>query len=259
MEYSALEKDNIALKHINSVDLIFKSLYERKITTDKAFSEISNIIDISFFQGNNMKQEDVIISIYRYIKNEMKKMNKKIKGKPGIKSVIYDYNLMIHQAKSSNKSSKYIQFIELIGNLIFNENKINFDFENGPKTEAERIGSFLIYEAIKLIEKKVINEEAITDFLKLNHLLFLTNDDLQYKCLQFFLIIALLLSEKYAKFLDYYEFLLYFYYSYYKFLKKENLTIFKEEILSQLDIVNYLDFSFDTNVLNMPIINKIRK
>ena len=253
MEYSALEKDNIALKHINRVDLIFKSLYERKITTDKAFSEISNIIDIPFFQGNNMKQEDVIISIYRYIKNEMKKMNKKIKGKPGIKSVIYDYNLMIHQAKSSNKSSKYIQFIELIGNLIFNENKINFDFENGPKTEAERIGSFLIYEAIKLIEKKVINEEAITDFLKLNHLLFLTNDDLQYKCLQFFLIIALLLSEKYAKFLDYYEFLLYFYYSYYKFLKKENLTIFKEEILSQLDIVNYLEFSFDKNVLNMQI------
>jgi len=253
MEYSALEKENIALQHINSVDLIFKSLYERKITTDKAFSEISNAIDIFFFQGYNMKQEDVIISIYRYIKNEMKKMNKKIKGKPGEKNVIYDYNLMIQQAKSYNKNSKSIQFIELIGNLIFNENKINFDFENGPKTEKERLEHYLFYEAIKLIEKKEINEEGITDFLILNHLLFLTNDDFQYKCLQFFLIVALLLSEKYAKFSNYYEFLLYFYYSYYKFLKKNNLTIFKEEILSKLDITNYSEFSFDKNVLNMQI------
>ena len=253
MEYSSLDKEYIVQQHINSVDLIFKSLYERKITTDKAFSEINNVMDISFLQNNKMKKEDTITSLYRFIKNEMKKMNMKIKGKPGIKSVIYDYNLMVQQAKSSNKSSKSIHFIELIGNLIFSENKINYDFENEPKTEKEKIENFLIYKAIKLIEKKVINEESITEFLKLNHLLFLTNDNLQYECLQFFLIIALLLSEKYAKFSKYYEFLLYFYYLYYKFHKEENLVIFKEKILSKLDIANYSEFSFNEKALNMQI------
>ena len=255
MKDSFLENENILLKHINTIDLILKSLYEKKSTIEKAFSQFSNSIDIHFLPDKMMTQENVIKICHNFIKREFKKMNEKIKGKSTLKNVIYDFNSLIKHAKDFNKGRKYIQFIELIGNLIFNSNGINCDFNNETKTKKEKIECYLIYEAKSLIENKTIKKEDINKFLQLNHLLFLINDNFKFSCLQFFLIITLIFSEKYGQFDDYYEFLLYFYYIYYKFIKEKNLYVFIEEVLSNIDSDNYSKFLFNNIELNQQIMS----
>ena len=173
MKDSSLENENILLKHINTIDLILKSLYEKKSTIEKAFSKFSNSIDIHFLPDKMMTQENVIKICHNFIKREFKKMNEKIKGKSTLKNVIYDFNSLIKHAKDFNKGRKYIQFIELIGNLIFNSNGINCDFSNETKTEKEKA-----IELIKIYDKKKsdyyantplgnnLNKEDDSDWLK---------------------------------------------------------------------------------------------
>ena len=88
-------------------------------------------------------------------------------------------------------------------------------------------------------------------------MLFLSEDDIQFLHLRFFLIINDYLFEKYEYFSDYIEYEKNFYYLYYKFILQKNLGEFKEEILSKIDPDNFAKFSFDKNVLNEQYVAKL--
>ena len=88
-------------------------------------------------------------------------------------------------------------------------------------------------------------DKAIYDFLKINHILFLTDDNFQFVCFKFFLVINDFLYEKYGLFSNYNDYLMNFYYLYYKYTQENHLYEFKEKILSRIDENNCAEFSLD--------------
>ena len=95
-----------------------------------------------------------------------------------------------------------------------------------------------------------MTDKAIYDFLKVNHILFLTDDNFQFVCLKFFLVINVFIYEKYRPFSNFNDYKMNFYYLYYKFTQENHLNEFKEKILSRIDEDNYAEFSLDKNSIN---------
>ena len=121
---------------------------------------------------------------------------------------------------------------------------------NIPKSNKEIIQYYLIDKAKSFVEKNLTSNKAIYDFLKVNLILFLTDDNFQYVCLKFFLVINDFIYEKYGLFSNYNDYLMNFYYLYYKYTQENHLNEFKEKILSKIDEDNYAEFSLDKKFIN---------
>ena len=50
------------------------------------------------------------------------------------------------------------------------------------------------------MEKNLTSDKATYDFLKVNHILFLKDDNFQFVCFKFFLVINYFIYEKYGLF-----------------------------------------------------------
>ena len=238
---------NILQIYFDNLDYLFKDLYERKIPINDVLEDLNITKNLSFIQTPKMKENDILESFAKFIKRNM---NYIIKGiKPTMNDIKYYYKKLIENINNSTRRLSYKQIIELIGNLAFSNTGINCELQNEPKTNREIIECFLMSEVLSFIKNKSIdNDKIISEFIKLNHILFCTDDRIQHICLRFFLILNVFISVKYDKFSNYDEFIMNFYCLYYKFRKIENLNILKEEILSKI-LPNYSMLSFDETTL----------
>ena len=157
---------------------------------------------------------------------------------------------MIAQINNSETDFHIKQILEIIGYLNFDSKGIKCELMNTPKSNKEKIQYYLIDKAKSFVEKNLTSNKAIYDFLKVNHILFLTDDNFQYVCLKFFLVINDFIYEKYGLFSNYNDYLMNFYYLYYKYTQENHLNEFKEKILSKIDEDNYAEFSLDKKFIN---------
>ena len=250
MEY--IKENTFGIKpdiYINNVDYLFKALYERKKSVEEVMCSL-NIYDEVILNDYKIDESEIIKSLSKFTKTQLKKFNYKIKEIKSIKNAKYYYSLLAKIIDDSNLSIRYKKTIEIIGNITFNDiSGINFDLNKEHETKKEKIECYLINAVKSFIETNSINNKTIDDFIRLNHIQFYTNDEFQFLCLKFFLIINDFIYEKYDSFTDYNEYIMNLYYLYYKYIKKNNLNEFKENILSKIDPDNYSQFSFDKNVL----------
>ena len=238
-------------EYINRVDGIFKYKYRRKKPLEEIILTFYQEEDISFLKMKKIDQNEILTTFSGFIKKEYKKrFNNKINIKPTIKIVQTNFRSMVNEINDSNFTFHYKRIVEIIYNLIFGDIGFNCEINKVPETKKEKIEYYLINEAKPFIEKNSINDKTIADFIRLNHLLFFSDDDFHFLCLQFFLIINDFIFEKYGEISNYNEYIMNFYHLYYKFMKKNNLSKFKEEILSKIAPYHYSKFSFDKNVLD---------
>ena len=247
MEYSK-KIDESKLNNItNNIDTLLKNVYERKISIEDLFSNINESYDLSYLVFNTIKEDDIIKSFSTLIKKKLGK--KKIKTNT-TKDIAYFYHSMVTQINNSETDFHIKQIFEIIGYLTFESKGIKCELKNIPKNNKEKIQYYLIDKAKSFIEKNLTTDKAIYDFLKINHILFLTDDNFQFVCFKFFLVINDFLYEKYGLFSNYNDYLMNFYYLYYKYTQENHLYEFKEKILSRIDENNCAEFSLDNNCIN---------
>ena len=194
---------NILQIYFDNLDYLFKDLYERKIPINDVLEDLNITKNLSFIQTPKMKENDILESFAKFIKRNM---NYIIKGiKPTMNDIKYYYKKLIENINNSTRRLSYKQIIELIGNLAFSNTGINCELQNEPKTNREIIECFLMSEVLSFIKNKSIdNDKIISEFIKLNHILFCTDDRFQHICLRYFLILNVFISIKYDKFSNYY-------------------------------------------------------
>ena len=174
-------------EYINKVDGLFKDIYRRKKPMDEIIFKFNQEEDISFLKMKKIDQNEILTAFSKFIKKEYKKIfNNKINIKATIKSVQANFLLMVNKINDSNFAFQYKRIVEIICNLIFGDIRFNCQIYKVPKTKKEKIEYYLINEAKLFIEKNSINEKTNTDFIRLNHLLFFSDDDFHFLCLQFF-------------------------------------------------------------------------
>ena len=236
--------------YFDNSDILFKDLYERKIHVKEVLKELNITKDLSSMDIPKPQDNLILESFAKFIKENI---NYKIKGniKPSLTNIKYYYKKLLENCDNSNGPLSYKNIIELIYNLVFCQKGFNFELQTESKNNKEIIECFLMNEVIAFIKNKSIkNDKDISDFTKLNHILFCIDDKFERMCLRFFLILNVFIAEKYDKFPNYSEFITNFYSLYYKFRKAENLDILKEEILSKIDLPNYSQFSFEETTFN---------
>ena len=184
MECSKKQDGKILNTVINNIELLFKNLYERAISMNDFFKEFSKTYDLSLLIIDKIKEDDIKKVIGPFVKHQLKRYNKKIKKPYTISEINYYYRTLVKSIFPNE--SRYKLIIELIGNLIFDSDEINCKLNEMPKDNKEKIQYYLVDKAKTFIEKKEINEKTIHDFIKANHLLFLTNDKFHFNCLKFF-------------------------------------------------------------------------
>ena len=247
MEYSKKIDESMLDNITNNIDTALKNVYERKIPIEDLFSKIEESYDLSYLIINAIKENDIIKSFSKLIKTKLGKKKIKINT---IKDVSFYYNSMIAQINNSETDFHIKQILEIIGYLNFDSKGIKYELMNIPKSNKEKIQYYLIDKAKSFVEKNLTSNKAIYDFLKVNHIQFLTDDNFQYVCLKFFLVINDFIYEKYGLFSNYNDYLMNFYYSYYKYTQENHLNEFKEKILSKIDEDNYAEFSLDKKFIN---------
>ena len=136
---------------------------------------------------------------------------------------------MIAQINNSETDFHIKQILEIIGYLNFDSKGIKYELMNIPKRNKEKIQYYLIDKAKSFVEKNLTSNKAIYDFLKVNLILFLTDDNFQYVCLKFFLVINDFIYEKYGLFSNYNDYLMNFYYLYYKYTQEIHLNNLKKK------------------------------
>lgn len=233
--------------------------------------EIMNYLDIT-----QINETSILKLFLSLLSKEFKKKQFVIKVKnPSKSNVNYYFNTFV---KLRTKKNKNYDFIETIGNIIFNINDIN----SSEKKNNSEISKYILNEVNSLLTKNkqfifkksknilniipklffgqiinYINSFIINEFIKKNHLLFLTDDEFQFTCFEFFFIINQFISEIYGLFSDYEEFILNFYYLYYKYSQNKNLSDFKLNILSKIIPEIDKNFSVDKNNLNANFIENL--
>ena len=247
MEYSKKIDESMLDNITNNIDTALKNVYERKIPIEDLFSKIEESYDLSNFVINTIKEKDIIKSFSKLIKTKL--CTKKIKINT-IKDVSFFYHSMIAQINNSETDFHIKQILEIIGYLNFDSKGLKCELMNIPKSNKEKIQYYLIDKAKSFVEKNLTSNKAIYDFLKVNLILFLTDDNFQYVCLKFFLVINDFIYEKYGLFSNYDDYLMNFYYLYYKYTQENHLNEFKEKILSKIDEDNYAEFSLDKKFIN---------
>jgi len=247
MEYSKKIDESMLDNITNNIDTALKNVYERKIPIEDLFSKIEESYDLSYLIINAIKENDIIKSFSKLIKTKLGKKKIKINT---IKDVSFYYNSMIAQINNSETDFHIKQILEIIGYLNFDSKGIKYELMNIPKSNKEKIQYYLIDKAKSFVEKNLTSNKAIYDFLKVNLILFLTDDNFQYVSLKFFLVINDFIYEKYGLFSNYNDYLMNFYYLYYKYTQENHLNEFKEKILSKIDEDNYAEFSLDKKFIN---------
>ena len=247
MEYSKKIDESMLDNITNNIDTALKNVYERKIPIEDLFTKIEESYDLSYLIINTIKENDIIKSFSKLIKTKLGKKKIKINT---IKDVSFFYHSMIAQINNSETDFRIKQILEIIDYLNFDSKGIKCELMNIPKSNKEKIQYYLIAKAKSFIENNLTTDKAIYDFLKVNHILFLTDDNFQYVCLKFFLVINDFIYEKYGLFSNYNDYLMNFYYLYYKYTQENHLNEFKEKILSKIDEDNYAEFSIDKKFIN---------
>ena len=116
----------------------------------------------------------------------------------------------------------------------------------------------IFHEILSVLNSKISNiNDKIKDIIKLNHLIFYSEDSFQVQRLSFFIIINEFINQKYNKFSNYDEYFANLYYLYYRYSNKDNLKEFREEILSKIDSENYSNISIDEDSLNEKYIENL--
>ena len=247
MEYSKKIDESVLYNITNNIDILLKNVYERKISIEDLFSKIEESYDLSYLTIDKIKENDIIKSFSKLIKTKLGKKKLTINT---LKDVAFFYNTMVSRINSSERAFDINKIFEIIGNLTFDSKGIKCELMNIPKCNKEKIQYYLIDKAKSFIEKKLTSDKAIYDFLIVNHILFLTDDNFQFVCLKFFFVINDFIYEKYGLFSNYNDYLMNFYYLYYKFTQENHLNEFKEKVLSRIDEDNYARFSLDNNFIN---------
>ena len=233
-------------KYIGEVDLLFHDIYERKKSLLESVSYFKNMEIINYLGVSQIKEASIFKEFLSLLSKELKKKHFVIKVKrPSKSNVIFYFNNFV---KLRTRSNKNCEFIEIIGNIIFNIYEINTSGKFKKKSE---ISKYVLNEVNSLLTKnKQFNSHIINEFIKVNHLLFFTDDDFQFICLEFFFIINQFISEIYGLFSEYEEFIFNFYYLYYKYSQKNNFNDFKLNSLPK--IIPEIDkkFSLDKYILN---------
>ena len=173
MEYSKKIDEGKLNDIINNIDILLKSVYERKISIEDLFSKINESYDLSYLVINTIKEKDIIKSFSKLIKNKLGKKKLTIKT---IKDADFFYHSMITQINNSEKDFHIKKIFEIIGNLIFDSKGIKCELMSKPKSNNEKIIYYLIDKSKSFIEKKLTTDKEINDFLKVNHILFLTDE-----------------------------------------------------------------------------------
>jgi hypothetical protein len=248
-----MEMENI-LK--NNIDSLFMDLYEKKIDLEEVIEEMNTSKSLSFLNVSKINKNDFLKCFHKFIESNMDNLEKSTKTDNT--DIKYYYRQMVKFIYNTDKKLSYKQLIEIIGNLAFGSKGIESELANKKETNEEIIQNYLLNKVQLFIKSKSYNNsETILEFIKSNHLIFLTDNAFDKIRIQFFLIINTFLSEKYEKFSNYEDFIVNFYYLYYKYTQKEYLDEFKETIFSKIDSANYSKFSMDENFINSQYISSL--
>ena len=248
--------------YIEKIDLFFKNLFEgtKSIRDFQILYDYTDVLDS--FPTKAIIKDEIFSCFFKLIKRELiKKGGDKLKNIPiTLGNIKYYYRKLVEIINKSGIESLDDKTIQIFGNLfLFLLNKNPKNNNNEQKIlEASNLENFLVNEALSALNNKS-NDNPISrkDFIKLNHLMFYSNDTFQNKCLHFFLVINEFIKEIYNNFSYYNEFILNFYYLYYKYSNKENLIEFREKILAEIDPTNFSKFTIDDNSLNDIYIEKL--
>ena len=252
-----METNDILKIYFDNVDNLLLELYENKINVQLVLKELDVSRSLSFIKTQEINEKDVLKCFSRFIKQEMPY---KIKGniKNTFSEIKYYYRTLVSKINETNKKLSYKILIELLGNMSFSKEGINCPVNKHAETNDEIIKCYLIDKVKFFIQNELIeNNKKIREFIKYNHLLFCTDDNLQKLILQFFLVINVFLFKKYDKFSNYEDFIMNFYYLYYKYNKPENLDLFKNEVLSKLNEIDFTNFSFEHGFINENLISSL--
>ena len=171
----------------------------------------------------------------------------------------YYYKKLVDTIKKSSNESIEDKAIEIIGNLFFDIIEKNPIINKDQKIlEAPKLENYLFHEILSVLNSKISNSnDKIKVIIKLNHLIFYSEDSFQVQRLSFFIIINEFINQKYNKFSNYDEYFANLYYLYYRYSNKDNLKEFREEILSKIDSENYSNISIDKDSLNEKYIENL--
>ena len=205
--------------------------------------------------------EELFSSFFKLIK---KKLVKRCGDKLKTVSITllnskYYYKSLVDTIKKSSNESIEDKAIEIIGNLFFDIIEKNPIINKDQKIlEAPKLENYLFHEILSVLNSKISNSnDKIKDIIKLNHLIFYSEDSFQVQRLSFFIIINEFINQKYNKFSNYDEYFANLYYLYYRYSNKDNLKEFREEILSKIDSENYSNISIDEDSLNEKYIENL--
>ena len=187
MEYLKENYENKPKAHIDKIDKLLKELYDRKISIETFFFKFNNQANISFEELNEINGEKLLKKLIKFIKSI--RNESKLKIKRNYNEIKYYYSSSVNNINESNSIFIYKKNLELIGNFYFGDKGFNTIIDKIPETKREKIENYLFNQANSFLEKKTFDDNAIYEFIKFNHLLFLTDDDFQFLCLRFFLII----------------------------------------------------------------------
>ena len=192
-----METNDILKIYFDNVDNLLLELYENKINIQLVLKELDVSRSLSFIKTQEINEQDVLKCFPGFIKQEMPY---KIKGniKNTFSDIKYYYRSLVTKINETNKKLSYKMLIELLGNMCFSNEGINCPLNKHSETNDEIIKCYLIDKVKFFIQNKLIeNNKKIREFIKYNHLLFCTDDNLQKIILQFFLVINFFLFKKY--------------------------------------------------------------
>ena len=245
---SEIFEKSLIKTYINQAEISLKKIYEGTGNIQDVISSLDSneiLIDTKYYEINT---EKLLGSFMSFIKKQLKLANENIKYKVQVSVTnahYYSKKLinLVEANKSSNKNKYYKRFLELATEIIFStyDSLVNKNLSDPNKNLVKIL---LIEEIQKLFNIKMITQENILEFAKLNNLLFSVDDSFLKSALiiNIFFII-------YGNFNDYYEFLINLYYMYYRYTRTENLNEFKQEILSKIDPYSYSKFILEEKFL----------
>ena len=205
--------------HIKEIDLFIKNLFEGTKTLRDLSFDAPNILDNLEIKPIN--KEELFSSFFKLIKKELaKRGGDKLKNIPiTLGNIKFYYIKLVEVINSLGNESMEDKIIQIFGNLFFEainkSPKINSDQKI---LEASNLENFLLHKTLSVLNSKNSNNsDKINAIIKLNHLIFFSDDTLQVQRLMFFLIINEFINQIYGKFSNYNEYALNLYYFYYKY------------------------------------------
>ena len=155
------KKNDEIQEYITEVDLLFREIYERKKSLVESISCVRNVEIMNYLDITQINETSILKLFLSLLSKELKKKQYIIKVKSLSKSnVNYYFNAFV---KLSTKNNKNYDFIETIGNIIFNINDINSSEKKNPS----EISKYILKEVNSLLTKnKQFNSFIISEFIK---------------------------------------------------------------------------------------------